>query len=299
MKRTIIYTITGILLLSACDTNHKSDAYGNFEAIETIVSSEASGKILSLDVKEGQAIKKGEIVAYVDSAQLYYQEKQLEAKKEAVSSKIQNILAQIEVQQEQKQILLTEKKRLEKLFKDGAATQQQLDDINGKIKVIEKQIRSIKTQNSQVLNEIEALKWQIRQINDKISKCKIKNPVKGTVLEKYIQEHELVTPGKSLYKIADLDALDLRIYLSGAQLPHIKLGQEVQVLIDKNEKENQELTGTISWISDEAEFTPKVIQTKEERVDQVYAVKVRVKNDGRLKIGMPGEVNFIQKTTKQ
>lgn len=287
----MIFTST----LLSCTDNGKSDAYGNFEATETIISSEANGKLLSLNLTEGKDLEKGKIIGVVDTTNLYLQKQQLIAKKDAISSKISNILAQIEVQKQQKKTILTEKNRVEKLLQDGAATTKQLDDINGQIDIIDKQINSIQTQNSSIINEIKSIEWQIEAIDNSIDKCYIKNPVNGTILEKYVESFELVNAGKSLYKIANLNQLELRVYVSGDQLPHIKLGQEVEVLIDKDKKENNKLKGIVSWISSEAEFTPKVIQTKEERVDQVYAVKVIVKNDGSLKIGMPGEINFMQK----
>ena len=153
-------------------------------------------------------------------------------------------------------------------------------------------MKSLQSQKEVVYSELNTLDVQLKQINENISKCYISNPVKGTVLNRYVEKGELVIPGKPLYKIADLNELDLKVYVSGAQVPHVKIGQNVEVLIDEDEKTNASLEGIITWISDQAEFTPKIIQTKEERVNLVYAVKVKVKNDGRLKIGMPGEVNF-------
>jgi HlyD family secretion protein len=187
---------------------------------------------------------------------------------------------------------MVDKDRTEKLLKDNAAPVKQLDDINGKIKVIDSQIASIKTQNAAVLDELTGMDRQIDQTKDQLNRCKIVNPINGAVLEKYIEPSEITTPGRALYKIADMDQMILRVYVSGAQLPSIKIGQKVKVMIDKNEKENQDLQGIITWVSPQAEFTPKIIQTKEDRVNLVYAVKVTVKNDGRLKIGMPGEVKF-------
>jgi len=210
----------------------------------------------------------------------------------AVASKLANIKAQIEVQQEQKQNLLTEKNRIEKLYNDQAATKQKLDDINGKYDVLLKQIEATKTQINSIDKEMEVMDRQVDLIDEQIRKAKIINPVNGTVLEKYVEESEIAVMGKALYKIARLDEIDLRVYISGAQLPSVKIGQKVTVLVDKDAKTNQEFEGKVIWISDQAEFTPKIIQTKEERVNMVYAVKVRVKNDGTMKIGMPGEVIF-------
>jgi HlyD family secretion protein len=214
------------------------------------------------------------------------------AQRKMSATKYQNVSSQIKVQKEQKQTLLVEKKRIENLLKDNAVAPKQMDDINGKIEVIDSQIESIRTQNNTIGNELDMLDKQIAQVSDQINRCKIVNPIDGTVLEKYIEAQEIVTPGKILYKVADISKMILRAYVSGAQLSQIKTGQKVKVLIDKNKKEFQEMEGTITWISAQAEFTPKIIQTKEERVNMVYAIKVEVKNDGSLKIGMPGEVRF-------
>ncbi|MBP8041780.1 MAG: efflux RND transporter periplasmic adaptor subunit [Bacteroidales bacterium] len=285
--------IISIALLTACSgRNDKSDAYGNFEADETIISSEVSGKIIQLDLEEGQEIKAGTIVGIIDTTDYQLKKEQLTAQKNAIASKSGNIASQIEVQQQQKNNLLIDKARIEKLYKDGAATKKQLDDINGSISMVDKQIQSIQTQNGSVADEILAIVKQIDQISQTIKKCYLSCPVSGTILNKYIEQNELVIPGKSLFKIADLSSVFLRAYISESQLANVKLGQKVEVLIDKGEDNTAKYEGTVTWISSTAEFTPKIIQTKEERVNLVYAVKIKVKNDGALKIGMPGEVNF-------
>jgi len=281
------------LLLFACSGNDNGpDAYGNFEAREIIVSAESQGKLLQFNVEEGEKLKKNQQVGWIDTSTLHIQKEQLKAQKQAVASKLANIKAQIEVQQEQKQNLLTEKNRVEKLYNDQAATKQKLDDINGKYEVLLKQIKATKTQINAVHKEMEVMERQIDLVDEQIKKSKIINPLNGTVLEKYVEESEIAAIGKALYKIARLDEIDLRVYISGAQLPSVKIGQKVTVLVDKDKKTNQEFEGKVIWISDQAEFTPKIIQTKEERVNMVYAVKVRVQNDGTMKIGMPGEVKF-------
>jgi HlyD family secretion protein len=291
--KTIPILIVIAFLLSACSgKNSKADAYGNFETTEVIVSSEIQGKVINFIVEEGKTYKTGEVVGQIDTIQLILKRDQLIAQRKASAAKISNILSQITVQEEQKRTLLVDKERIEKLLKDNAVPFKQLDDINGKIQVTDKQIASIKTQNASVINELTAMDKQIAQMIDQINRCKIVNPINGTVLDKYIEPFEIAMPGKALYKIADINQMILRVYVSGAQLPSIKVGQKVNVIIDKNAKENQSLEGTISWISSQAEFTPKIIQTKEERVNLVYAVKVSVNNDGKLKIGMPGEVKF-------
>ncbi len=283
------------LLNIACRHNEKSDAYGNFEAVETIISAENNGKLLTFDIEEGMTLEPDIVIGIIDTLPSYLQKQQLVASKKAVASKVSHIFSQINIYKEQESTLLTEKKRVENLLKDGAATSKQLDDINGQLNVIRKQIQSIETQNRTVLNEIRSMEWQIELMDENLNKCRIINPVKGTVLEKYAEKNEFANVGKSLYKIANLEELDLRVYISGAQLPHIKLGQKVEVLIDEDAEHNRSLEGTVTWISDQSEFSPKMIQTKEERVKLVYAAKVRVKNDGSFKIGMPGEINFIPK----
>jgi HlyD family secretion protein len=292
MKTSIIFAAT-LVVLSACSSkNGKSDAYGNFETVEVLVSSEIQGKLLQFTVEEGKAYKAGDVVGMIDTIQLALKRDQLAAQRNASATKISNIMSQIAVQEEQKGTLLVDKARTEKLMRDKAVPTKQLDDINGKIKVIDSQIASIKTQNSAVTSEIDAYDKQIAQINDQLNRCRIVNPINGTVLNKYIEPSEIAVPGKALYKIADLDQMILRVYVSGSQLSSIKIGQKVSVLIDQNSGDFKTLEGIVSWISPEAEFTPKIIQTREERVNLVYAVKVTVKNDGSLKIGMPGEIKL-------
>jgi HlyD family secretion protein len=291
MKKLVI--ISAIALLAACSgRNHKSDAYGNFEADEVIISSEVSGKLIQFKLEEGNVIDSGKLIGLVDTTDLELKKEQLIAQKNDISSRSGNIASQIEVQQQQKNNLLIDKARIEKLLKDGAATKKQLDDINGSINLVDKQILSIQTQNPGVSSQIISFDKQIAQINQNIKKSYLINPIKGTILDKYMMQDELVTPGKSLYKIADLSVITLRAYISESQLSAVKLGQKVEVLIDKGNNEMGKYEGLVTWVSSTAEFTPKIIQTKEERVNLVYAVKIKVKNDGALKIGMPGEVNF-------
>jgi HlyD family secretion protein len=297
--RTIVLSTILMLLLTACHTNgDKADAYGNFDAVETIVGAEGQGKLLNFIPEEGMELKAGQEVGLIDTSALYLRKQQLIAMKMAAEAKLVQIRAQIDVQQTQKATVLKEKNRIENLVNDKAVPEKQLDDINGQYKVIESQIASIRSQNQGVAGEIESLVQQIRQVDDQISRCHIINPVGGTVLEKYMEPAEIVTIGKNLYKIANLKTLRLKVYVTGAMLPGIRVGQKVTVKIDQDSKTNQSLQGTITWISSQAEFTPKIIQTKEERVKQVYAVKVDVANDGRIKIGMPGEVYLANEGTK-
>lgn len=282
-----------ILLISSCGKNEKrSDAYGNFEAVETIVSAEATGKLIDFNIEEGQLLEKDVTVGNIDADQLSLKKQQLEAQKNTIKTKFKNVFSQISVYQEQKKVNQIEKNRIERLLKDDAATTKQLDDINGSINILNKQIASIESQNSTTIQELKNIDIQMQQVQDQIEKSAVINPVKGTVLMKLAEQLEIVNYGKPLYKIADISTMDLRVYVSGEQLPGIKLGQMVRVLIDSGKGGYRELEGTISWISSKSEFTPKIIQTKEERVNLVYAIKVRVVNDGSLKIGMPGEVIF-------
>lgn len=292
MKSNILFLVVIVLLASCKSNKNGSDAFGTFEATETTISSESAGKIQWIKIEEGQVLNAGDTIALVDTVQLSLKREALLAQQKAASNKANYILAQVKVIEEQIKTSLVEKNRLEKLFKDGAATQQQLDNINGLLAVYEKQISTIETQNAPVINELEAYDKQIAQLTDQINRSYVVNPVSGTVLTKYSEANEIVNQGKALYKIADLNDIFLRAYVSGAQLPNIKLEQKVTVLADKNESELKEYEGVVTWISSTAEFTPKIIQTKEERVNLVYAVKVKVKNDGSLKIGMPGEVKF-------
>lgn len=292
MKHKLIILTLSILIFGCQSKIEKSDAFGNFETEAIIVSSESAGKILLFNVEKGQKVEPTTISAITDTVQIKLQLLQIDAKKAAVSAREQSTQSQIEIFKEQKKNLEINKARVTKMKKDGAATQKQLDDINGQISIIEKQIISTKTQFTAIVKELEVLDSQSAMLADQLKRCSVKPPITGVILETYAKQGELTAPGKPLYKIANLDKLTLKVYISGAQLSNVKTGQTVEVLIDKNENENQSLTGTIMWISSEAEFTPKIIQTKEERVKLVYAMKVSVKNDGTLKIGMPGEINF-------
>jgi HlyD family secretion protein len=292
MKKALFIIFIASLLAACSGNKEKSDAYGTFEATEITVSAENSGKIILFNVNEGDSLNVGDTVGVIDTTQLVLKRDALIAQKKGSSTKAEYIASQIEILKEQKKNSEVEKERIEKMFKDGTATSQQLDLIKGQISVYEKQILSIETTNAPLLDEQEAYAKQIEQVQDMINKSTVINPVKGTVLNKYAEAGEMVVQGKALYKIADLSNMILRVYVSGAELSKIKIGQKVEVLVDKDAEENIKLEGIVTWISSTAEFTPKIIQTKEERVKLVYAVKVRVQNSGLLKIGMPGEVNF-------
>ncbi len=281
--------LTAITIISCNKNNEKADAYGNFEATEITVSSESNGKIEFLNVEEGAQLKKGSLVGLIDTLQLHYNREQLKASIETVQSKSASVLSQINVLNEQLKTAKIEQTRIQNMYAENAATKRQIDEIDGKVKVIEKQISSVQTQNAPILNEIKSIKVQIEKLDDQIKKSKISNPVDGTVLTKYAEPSEITAFGKPLYKIANLNEMELRVYVTETQLAQIKIGQKVTVAIDAD-NDTKKYEGNITWISAQAEFTPKVIQTKEERANLVYAVKVAVKNDGSLKIGMPAEV---------
>lgn len=292
MKYTLIILSISILFFGCKTKTQQSDAFGNFEAETTIVSAETPGKILQFNIEKGQQIESNFVTAIIDTVQLKIQLKQIDAQKQSIESRRASIQSQIAILTEQKTNLKINEDRITKMLADGASTQKKLDDIQGQIKVIDKQIASTQTQFTSVAKEVEVLNAQKLSINDQLNRCKVKSPISGMVLETYARLGEMTTPGKPLFKMADLSELELKVYISGAVLPNIKIGQTVDVLIDKTATENQTLSGKVTWISSEAEFTPKIIQTKEERVKLVYAVIVMVKNDGTLKIGMPGEILF-------
>jgi HlyD family secretion protein len=291
MKTKYMLVLIALLSLFSCGRNEKTaDAYGNFEATEITVSAEASGKIMNLKLEEGQVYDSGQLVGTIDSTDLILKKLQLTNQLSALESKRLNLNAQADVYQQQRANALIDKQRIERLLKDGAATQKQFDDISSSLRLIDKQELLVNSQFTGLSAEVEALKAQINQVKESIKRCAIRVPIKGTVLARYAEQGELLAYGKPVFKIADMNKMTLKAYFSGDQMASFKLGDKVEVLIDKNETEKTSVEGLVSWISSEAEFTPKIIQTKKERVNMVYAVKVAVENNGMLKIGMPGEV---------
>ena len=309
MKSSILIATTFMLSAIACNNNKRTfDASGTFEVDEVVVSSEVPGKILSLTVNEGDTISQGKVVGEIDSTNLILQKQQVQAtihslseKEASVTPQVDLLQKQLAVQESQLQNLLHEKTRFENLLKQDAATGKQVDDINAQIDVAQKQIavtrqqidvqrNNFSTQNRSIMSERSPLEKQIDQLNNQIDKTDIVNPVSGTVITKYAETGELTSAGKALYEIADLSEMILRAYISGSQLSQVKLGQTVKVLVDNGTNAYKEMSGIVTWVSDKAEFTPKTIQTKDERANLVYAIKIRVKNDGYLKIGMYGEV---------
>ena len=294
-----VKTITFAALLLASCTNDRNayDASGTFEAVETIISAEANGVIKELDIQEGQNLAAGQLVGYIDSTQLHLKKRQLQAQIGAVLSRKPNVAVQLAALQEQLRQAIREQQRIANMVKSDAATPKQLDDANAQVAVIKKQIAaqqsSLGITASSLTEEASPLEVQIAQLEDQLTKSRIVNPIEGTVLVKYAEAKETATVGKPLYKIADLSSIILRAYVTGPQFSQIKLNQQVTVLVDDLAGKYREYEGTVEWISDKAEFTPKTIQTKDERENLVYAAKIRVKNDGLLKIGMYGEVRWL------
>ncbi len=318
-RNSQILKLTGCILLlsllfSAC--NNKKDDYdasGTFEATEIMVPAEANGVIEVFNIDEGETLDSGLQVGYIDTTQLYLKKKQLEAQIKATGAKLPDIAAQTEQFKQQAAVIQSrldylkhEQARVQNLVKADAATPKQLDDINAQVDEAQQQLKAVneqgaaqtsalRTQHSGISSEVNPLYIQIQQVNDQLEKSKIINPVTGTVLTKFAEKDEMATVGKPLYSIADLSTITLRAYITGDQFTSIKLGQKVKVLVDDQSGKMKEYDGTITWINDKAEFTPKTIQTKDERANLVYAVKISVKNDGYLKIGMYGEVSFTGK----
>ena len=292
MKR-IVYIAAAMLAVS-CGTEAEFDAQGTFEATEVVVSSEATGRILNFEVEEGMAVEANQMVGAIDSVQLHLQRKQLVAQQSALLGSRPDVKKQVAALREQIAKQNEELRRVENMLKDGAATKKQKDDIEAQIKILERQLdatlSTLDKNTSTINNNSAALEAQIAALDDRIAKCRVISPVGGTVLVKYAEAGELATVGKPLMKIADLDNIYLRAYFTSDQLAKVNLGDEVKVVADFGGEERYDYTGRVAWISSESEFTPKTIQTKDSRANLVYAVKIAVENDGRLKIGLTGEV---------
>ena len=310
INRLILFAGLPVILCACNNGRDNSDASGVFEAEEVIVSSELPGKILEFSINEGDQVPIGKMVAMIDATNLRLQKEQVEASIGTLQEKVVDVGPQVKlledqlsVQQTQLDALLREKVRFTNLVKEQAATQKQLDDITSQYDQVLKQMEVTRrqvtvqktltgTQNRSVLSERSPLSKRVAQLDDQIQRAAVINPVSGTVLAKYAQSGEITAAGKALYKIAGLDTLRLRAYITGNQLAEVKLNQQVKVSVDDGKGSFRNYEGRVTWISDKAEFTPKTIQTKEERANLVYAVKVDVKNDGYLKIGMYGELKF-------
>jgi HlyD family secretion protein len=292
MKTRLLIIIAAILLGGCKNKTGQADAFGNFEATEVIVSAETNGRILQFDAIEGAQIDKGATIALIDTTLFHLQKAEIDAGMKSVRTRISSINAQNDILNQQIENQNVNIKRIEKMLKDDAATQKQFDDLTGQVAVLQKQIAANNTQKASVAAELSVYESKKATLNEQINRSCVKSPLKGTVIEKYSEAGEITAAGKPLVKIADLSVIKLKAYVSGAQLGSIKTGQQCTVRIDNGEKGFSTFTGTISYISEKAEFTPKIIQTKEERVTLVYAVNIDVINDGTLKSGMPGEAIF-------
>ncbi len=286
-----------LALMTSCGSGDGSyDASGAFEATEVIVSAETSGRILSFSPDEGSLITAGQNLGCIDSIQIYLKKRQLEASLDGLESRRPDIPVQTAALARQIATAKSERQRVENLLDANAANQKQLDDLNAQIEVLQKQLAATRTgltsQDEGLKRDADALKLQIKQIEDQLSRCRLVAPVSGTILEKYSRKGEMAMPGKALYKVADTGIMYLRAYVTADQLTRMKIGQELTVSADFGEKDARDYPGTITWIASRAEFTPKTIQTRDERAHLVYAVKVKVVNDGYLKIGMYGSLKL-------
>jgi HlyD family secretion protein len=292
MKNILNSIPATLLVLASCAGNtDQADAYGNFEATEVIVSSEANGRILSFDPDEGSVVAKGQTIALVDTTLLTLQAAEIDAGIRGIRTRLNSIEAQNAILRQQMENLDVNIKRTANLLKDDAATARQMDDLTGQLAVFEKQVAANNTQKASVDAEMQVYMSKKQTLREQISRCEVKSPIDGTLLQKYAMEGELAAAGKPLAKIADLSLMKLRAYVSGSQLSSLRIGQECRVTID-DEKGYRTFPGRVTYISGKAEFTPKILQTREERVTLVYAVTIEVSNDGSIKSGMPGEAIF-------
>jgi len=299
--KTVSYLLTTvvlmpILLTSCADKPAEYDASGVFEVTEVIVSARAGGELMAFDVEEGQTVEADKPLGYIDTTYLYLQKMQLSANLKSVESRQRNVSKQVAPIYQQIAAQQVDQKRFEKLVQSSAATQKQLDDVNAQIAVLEKQLaaqtETLESGNRGVSGESAGLSMQIAQITDQITKSVIASPIDGVVLSKYAQRGEWAVQGKSLFKVADISKMVLRVYITAGQLTSLKIGQAVKVYADRGKSDRAEYAGTVVWISDKAEFTPKTIQTRDERANLVYAVKIAVQNDGYIKRGMYGEIKI-------
>jgi len=289
--RKMLILLAALLLAGCSGDKNAADAYGNFEATEVIISSEANGKLLSFDATEGETLDAGAVVGLIDTTLIALQKRELLAQDEAIKSQLAGAEAQIAMTRQKLDNLQIDLTRAENMLKDDAATQKQLDDLAGTKKIFKKQMAAARASRDAVAAQLKALDAKQALIDEQLARCRIINPIDGTVLETYVEPFEMTAVGRPLYKIADLTMMTLKVYAPGSELHRIQLGAPCTVRID-NGKKYLDYSGRIAWISGKAEFTPKIIQTKEERVNLVYAVKIDVPNDGAVKIGMPGEVIF-------
>jgi len=296
-NRNIIISLLLLLGLNSCDDKGLShDASGSFEAVETIISAEANGKILQLSIEEGQELNVGQVIGHIDSTQMYARKLQLLQSKKAILSGRPQASVQTDALKKELANAILDRDRTENLVKGGVATQKQLDDANAKVITLRARINaqesSLQTTTSSLNEQAGTVDAQLTEINDQLKKCTVTNPLKGTVLSKYAEQYEMTAAGRPLYKIADLSNIILRAYITGDLLSQVKLDQKVKVFTDDGKGGFKETEGVVTWINDKAEFTPKTIQTKNERANLVYAIKVKIRNDGFYKIGMYGEMGL-------
>lgn len=297
MKTNHLIIIMTALILSACGKgNDAYDASGIFEAREVIVSAKGTGELMQFDVQEGQLVEANKQIGYIDTTQLYLKKLQVLANMQAIGSRYYNVSRQIASIQQQISTQKAEQKRYENLVELNVANQKQLDDIKANIALLEKQLtaqtETLENNNRSIAGESLGLEAQVAQIEDQIEKSIIHSPINGTILSKYAEAGELATQGRTLFKVADIENMYLRVYITADQLTTLKIGQEVKVYADQGKSDRKEYPGSITWISDKAEFTPKTIQTRNERANLVYAVKIAIKNDGFIKKGMYGEIKI-------
>ena len=292
IKPLLMLSISSLLLVSCKDASNTSDAFGNFDVDETIISAEAAGRLEKFNISEGQQLKAGQVIGSIDSTNLILQRNEIAANKKSITAKLTAINAEMKVLKVQLTVIEKEHQRIIKLIASDAATQKQKDDIEGNIEIIKSKINAANAQKPAVTAQLAVIDANIAKVDYLLSKCIIINPIEGRVLTKLVETYELVGTGKPLYKVANTDRIYLKAFVTGTQVSGLKIGQDVSIIVDTTEGELRTIKGSINWISDEAEFTPKLIQTREERVSLVYAIKVSFTNDGTIKIGMPGEVKF-------
>ena len=293
ISRTAFAVVAPVVIVAACHRGTQPDAYGNFEATEVVVSAQTSGQLQQFTPVEGARLERGAVVAVVDTTQLALQRQQSIAQRAAAGSRGMEVAAQLTALEAQRDVAQRTYERTQRLFAEKAATSQQLDQAERDYRTLTAQVTAARAQRTSANMDAASSSARVAQLGDQLSKSAVVNPQAGTVLTTYARAGEIVQPGQPLYKIADLDTLVLRAYVSGSQLPALKLGQPVQVHVDRGDGKLATMTGTITWISSTAEFTPTPVQTRDERADLVYAVKVRVPNaDGSLKIGMPGDITI-------
>ena len=292
MKTRLLVIITAALLAGCSGKTDEADAYGTFEATEVIVSAETSGRILKFEVTEGSDIEKGAEIALIDTTMFHLQKAEIDAGMKSVRTRVSSISAQNEILNQQITNLNVNIARIENMLKNDAATQKQYDDLTGQVAVLQKQIAANNTQKASVAAELSVFESKKATLNEQANRSCVRSPLEGTIIEKYSEAGEMTAAGRPLVKIADLSLIKLKVYVSGAQLGSLKVGGDCTARVDEGEKGYKTFPGKISYISGKAEFTPKIIQTKEERVTLVYAVTIEVMNDGTMKSGMPGEAIF-------